>query len=242
MRITRSPAMTGVCAAVLAAVYMSIGSDSGRASAIKSWITGIGRAAATPAVDGILVVVRDGSAVAMGDWMPEAPWSEGDLWSEAAAGRAKVVRATYVRVQWRRGLFALTERVEARGVVFEPDLAGEDRVLATSAVIDLFDRSGDRRLGGAASELREFMGERAEVEWSGYALNALSGAAVLLGLLSAGWVTDIRSWVRASIRRRRVARGHCPGCGYPRAGLAENGIGRCPECGHGGTSRDLPLV
>jgi hypothetical protein len=56
----------------------------------------------------------------------------------------------------------------------------------------------------------------------GFALNTLLAACVLLG------VVEGFAFVR---RRMRHGEGHCPLCGYDRAGITMDGA--CPECGAG---------
>lgn len=69
---------------------------------------------------------------------------------------------------------------------------------------------------------------RTDPIWSGYLHNTLAAgiAASLLWLLSFGGA--IRSLRAALARPFRLARGLCPMCAYPRAGLPSD---TCPECG-----------
>lgn len=67
--------------------------------------------------------------------------------------------------------------------------------------------------------------------WPGFAINSLLFAAVLLGIDRA------RTW---AVRRRRRARGLCPGCAYPVA--PAHAV--CPECGtpHGALANNPPAA
>ncbi len=91
----------------------------------------------------------------------------------------------------------------------------------------------DNRLVQTSSEVARtpvYSGPDSVVEskilWSGYLHNTLTLLCLTLLLNSLRWVSHIPEYIRA---RRRAARGQCPQCGYPLAGLTTP---TCPECGN----------
>lgn len=60
---------------------------------------------------------------------------------------------------------------------------------------------------------------------SGYLLNTLWLALAGVTIYSCGWFVDVR---REGLGKQRLARGQCPACAYPFAGLPSP---ICPECG-----------
>jgi hypothetical protein len=166
-------------------------------------------------------------------WDRDAPGSEGDFWSRAASGEITFAYASYVPMQYRRGMLGLTEKVVVRKLVFDEQLSDEQARASTEAVLARLEQEAegsDYRLW--AAELREFDrlygGTQIRIMPWGYVWNAFVCIALLVGVVGGlDAAVHAPGWVRTYRRESLMKQGRCPRCGYSVVGIA----GSCPECG-----------
>lgn len=177
----------------------------------------------------LMAVVRDGNVEISADL--DHLGSEGDLWTDAAAGKVIVTQCWAVIRDEYNGRLGYTSVVHRRGVLIpHHGVSQSDRALISEAVIRYLEKSERADVRAMASRLRE-CGESYISDWRllGYLYNTVVLVAACLGLFSLNWIRDVPAWWRERRRAVRLARGQCPACRYPLAGLV--GIAQCPECG-----------
>ena len=129
------------------------------------------------------------------------------------------ISGTYAPTTWEdRKVLRLTS---TRGEAIRPDI---DRLAVRAAVVSYFRRFDS--LAPHADAIEHGDAIRRRVLWSGVLHNAASGLALVVLVVSLGWIPRTRGWVRSRREARALVRGVCPSCGYAIAG-----VDRCPECG-----------
>gem|GEM_PF-1716356 len=123
----------------------------------------------------------------------------------------------------RAGFWALTRERATDVVVLSPMEPGAfDDAAITQVRALLRDAGLPVAPAGGQDE------SRTRILWTGYLHNAAALLALAAFILSLGWLPRLPAACRARRARRRLARGRCPRCRYPLAGLESN---QCPECG-----------
>lgn len=181
----------------------------------------------------VTAVIRPDGIDVIAPWDPEAPGSDGDLWSQAASGEIKAVSVSYIPRRYLHGLLGLTQEVLVIELSFYEILSDEQSKAVKEAVLQRLEMEpAGTEYRVWAAELREFDrlygGARIRTLPSGYAWNTVVVIAAVIAVFG-GLDATVRGpgWIRAYRRRRLAKQGRCPRCGYSMAGIAS----ACPECG-----------
>jgi hypothetical protein len=148
-----------------------------------------------------------------------------ESWDELGAilesGSDPVVYARPGVVHRRSGLWAITHNATGSSIQLDgAPLTHEDELAIRSLVVDHLPD------GSLAPSLRIADAVTTRIVWSGVVHDVVTLTALMVLILSLGWVPRAPAWIRSTRASRALSRGQCPSCGYAIAGLDA-----CPECG-----------
>jgi hypothetical protein len=161
---------------------------------------------------------------------------DNESWDEAArllrSTPDDVALLTYCPQRRLGGWLAPTREIVEKKVEFDESRIARDRPpgsrdRARAAFVEWLGASR-RPYTSDSREIAAGDVHRVTILPSGYLLNISVAAAFALLLYSMLWLQRIPGWLAERHRRRSVARGACPSCGYSIGGLPST---VCPECG-----------
>ncbi|HLO39764.1 MAG TPA: hypothetical protein VK176_01980 [Phycisphaerales bacterium] len=182
---------------------------------------------------GVTAVLRPDGIEVIAPWDPDAPGSDGDLWTRAANGEIKLVSVSYLPRRTLHGMLGITQEIMDRKLTFYEVLNDEQSKAVQEAVLQRLEiEPAGTQYREWAAEIREFDrlygGTRTCILVWGYVWNAMFAVAAMIGL---GGGLDAAmhgpGWLRAYRRKKRIKQGRCARCGYSVVGIT----GACPECG-----------